>query len=190
MYVALFAKAQTFYCASNPANTKTYAISTNVCTQTQAICFIKQACQCNVTNTVTLNANDLAHAGLNKEIVYLNPLANSPCFNGPNQNSGNSIKIYQHINYEGGMMEMKPGDRIPCLDQTERNTSFWGYFVDWGDPVRNDEVSSIQVGKGLCVKVFEHRDYTGRSATFCGNVSDLRTIEWNDIITSLYVIKN
>jgi len=49
----------------------------------------------------------------------------------------------------------------------------------------NDKISSIRVGRGERWEVCEHADFQGRCVVVSGSESDLRTNDWNDLISSL-----
>lgn len=51
----------------------------------------------------------------------------------------------------------------------------------------NDRISSIRVFGNAEVTVYQDRNFSGRSETITGNVSDLRSGGWNDIITAFRV---
>lgn len=82
-------------------------------------------------------------------------------------------KFYEHVNGEGRMMEVEPGDAVSRL------TGGW-----------NDIVSSVWVNGGCQVTIFEHFDYGGRQHALRGNQStggtlfNLTDIHFNDIVSS------
>ncbi len=51
----------------------------------------------------------------------------------------------------------------------------------------NDEISSIRIYGRAEVAVYRDRQYTGRSSAFRGNVTNLKSVGWNDTISSVQV---
>ena len=53
---------------------------------------------------------------------------------------------------------------------------------DW-----NDEISSIKISKNYQITIYEHSDFKGKKTTITSNNANLRTLKWNDKISSLVV---
>ena len=89
--------------------------------------------------------------------------------------SSQPVTIHQHVNYRGHSLGLGEGD-LSFLDL--KNSS-----------VGNDRISSIQIDSGYEVLACQHGGFRGRCETFTSSTSDLRTISFNDIISSLRVSK-
>ncbi|MDL2207964.1 hypothetical protein LJC09_05160 [Desulfovibrio sp. OttesenSCG-928-F20] len=77
--------------------------------------------------------------------------------------------IYEHANYEGAAQ---------CLQEGSYNV---------GDlEIGNDALSSLKVSGGNVVILFEHSNYSGRSARVTGNKSYVGD-KWNDTVSSIIV---
>jgi hypothetical protein len=112
-------------------------------------------------------------------------------------NAGPAVEIFKDINFSNGSagnchMTFHNGEGIQYMDMTPRaGTSFWQQAggvlgINDGACVRNDEISSIRVPKGLKVICWENANYSGRVTVFtedCANVGPI----WNDIISSFRV---
>ena len=134
---------------------------------------------------------------IDNNIVYCNPVFMNEdytiidyptCGNGAN--SGLKVTIYVDQNYGGGSMSFGPGTIVRCMDTTPRNTSFWGEkginVAGRGDPVRNDEITSIKVPAGLVIICYIDCGFGGAARSFtsdCPNVGPA----WNDKISSFRV---
>lgn len=80
------------------------------------------------------------------------------------------VCFYEEPNYRGDYFCVRAGDDMRSLP---------------GD--MNDRISSMQLFGRVEVTVYRDRDYRGRSATFDGDVRDLRLDIWNDRISSVRV---
>ncbi len=54
----------------------------------------------------------------------------------------------------------------------------------------NDRISSLRVAPGEMWEACEHADYGGRCQVFSGSESDLRSRQWNDIISSVRRVRS
>jgi hypothetical protein len=111
--------------------------------------------------------------------------------------NGPAVEIFKDINFSNGSagnchMTFHAGEGLQYMDMTSRaGTSFWQQAggvlgLNNGACVRNDEISSIKIPKGLKVICWENANYSGRVTVFtedCANVGPT----WNDIISSFRV---
>ena len=85
------------------------------------------------------------------------------------------VTVYQNVNFGGNSLDVGEGD------------------VSIGDlrasSVGNDRISSIEIAPGYQVVACRNSRFRGRCETFTNSVSDLRTISFNDVISSLRVNK-
>ena len=79
--------------------------------------------------------------------------------------------IYDDIDYEGTMYNLKVGDYNNLKEQT------------W----LNDKATSIKVASGYKIIAFEHYDFKGKSLEIKEDQANLKTLDWNDKISSLKV---
>ena len=87
--------------------------------------------------------------------------------------SGSSaVTIHQNVNFRGRESSFGAGD---VSIQNLRNT------------VGNDVISSIEIAPGYTVLACQHSRLRGRCETFTSDVSDLRTIGFNDTVSSLRI---
>lgn len=54
------------------------------------------------------------------------------------------------------------------------------------DPLKQSS-SLLETTASCCVQVWEDKNYSGTSKTFCSSVSDLKDYDWNDRISSFKV---
>ena len=94
-------------------------------------------------------------------------------FNSAALHASQAVTVYQHINFGGSSLSVGAGD------------------VTIGDlqssGVRNDRISSIRVSAGYEVLACQHSQLGGRCELFTSDITDLRTISFNDTISSLRV---
>ena len=86
------------------------------------------------------------------------------------QVGGNCVQFFQHINYEGW-------SRTYCEDNS------------WIGNSDNDQFSSVKVGGNINAVMFEHRDFKGKQHYINGDIPNFVTIGWNDIVSSLIVVR-
>ena len=79
--------------------------------------------------------------------------------------------IYDDIDYEGTMYNLKVGNYNNLKEQT------------W----LNDKATSIKVASGFKIIAFEHYDFKGKSLVIKEDQANLKTLDWNDKISSLKV---
>lgn len=77
--------------------------------------------------------------------------------------------IYEHVNY---------GGRSQCLQPGRYNMN--------NIKIGNDRLSSVKVGKGYTVYLYEHANFKGRRGTLKTNSSNVGK-NWNDITSSIIV---
>jgi hypothetical protein len=78
--------------------------------------------------------------------------------------------FYKDADYSGEYFCLAPGEGIPSLASD-----------------MNDAISAIRLYGRATAAVFRDRNYTGRSTEIRQNVSNLKSIDWNDTISSLRV---
>src|ERR1035438_2126472 len=127
----------------------------------------------------------------------------SPFCPGQTSNSSEKVEIFKDDNFSNGdahgegIMRYSAGQSVPCMDLTPRKTSGFIPNVEQiiihggngGDPVRNDEITSIRVPPGLKITCWIDCNYSGASRVFtedCANVGP----DWNDRISSFKVESN
>ena len=88
----------------------------------------------------------------------------------------------------GGVFAREGGGQITVY----ANPNFGGQRASFGDDTAsmipynlNDKISSIQIPDGEAWEVCQDVDYGNRCELLSGNVADLRSIGWNDRISSL-----
>lgn len=91
-----------------------------------------------------------------------------------NAQGSSPVTVHQHVNFSGRELSVGAGD---VSIRTLRGS------------VGNDRISSIEIEPGYTVLACQHSRLRGRCETFTGNVSDLRTIGFNDVISSLRVTR-
>jgi hypothetical protein len=121
------------------------------------------------------------------------------------------ITLYEHFDYRGASRSF--GDEVADLRREGFNDKTSSFRIDRGDwelcrdiefrdcrtfrddeselaRAWNDTISSLRrVGRGRAeIEVFEHWDYRGARSTFDGPEDDLRSIGWNDRISSIRVL--
>ena len=85
------------------------------------------------------------------------------------------VYIYEHINYGGYEIFL-----------TEGNYNMHNLI---GRGFRNDDISSIRIIGNYEVILYEHINFGGRTYTTRSNLHNFVNIGWNDIVTSIRVIK-
>lgn len=108
--------------------------------------------------------------------------------NKPNALSKNllkkaEIKIFSEKNYDGEVATIKVGASLTCMDS--QNPDFEAKDYPIVKKVGNDEISSVQIPRGLKLTVWEHCPFEGNSKVFTSDTKDLE--DWDDIISSLKV---
>merc|ERR1712230_30252 len=86
--------------------------------------------------------------------------------------------VYQHCNFGG-------------YHRTIKRSVNWVHKLK----IKNDDLSSIKVPAGKCVRLYEHMNYKGRSWTICGKKSITCFVNhtmksgksWNDQVSSIAV---
>jgi hypothetical protein len=86
------------------------------------------------------------------------------CLGYPATRPKRNAQFFEHINYEGEILELEPGFWYPDLRDKWRHWFLFFMTDDW-----NDSISSIKTGDGVVV-VFEHILGTGASLTLRGSV--------------------
>ncbi len=84
------------------------------------------------------------------------------------------VTVYQHINFSGKALSVGEGD-VPVRNIRRS--------------VGNDTISSISIEPGYEVLACARRLLTGRCETFTASASDLRSFEFNDVISSMRVTR-
>ena len=90
-------------------------------------------------------------------------------------NDSQPVTVYQHVNFGGSSLSVGEGDVTFGALRTSS--------------VGNDRISSIEIAPGYVVFACQHGGFGGRCETFTGSVSNLRGINFNDVISSLRVSK-
>ena len=90
-------------------------------------------------------------------------------------NLGPPITVYEHVNFQGRLWQLDH-ERSYSIDEIQK-------FIG------NDIISSIKVQSGYKLKACEHASLGGRCEYITNDVSDLRAMRFNDIISSMQVIK-
>ena len=133
---------------------------------------------------------------------------------------GYQAKIYEHAQFKGkwvilssdqaNLKKINFNDIISSIKVEKYNKdSHAGYAYDNGDydgnmfPLAlgnynnlneqswlNDKISSITIAKGYQIKVYEHGDFKGKSELIKESQANLKTLGWNDKISSLKVERN
>ena len=93
----------------------------------------------------------------------------------PDPDPNSPVIVYQHDNYGGWSASLK-------VDNYNINK-----MIATG--AQNDNISSIKVKTGYKAIVYEHKDFGGISHTITKNISSLRTLNFNDKISSIKVQK-
>lgn len=88
---------------------------------------------------------------------------------GDGTTTNGNVCFYEHNNYQGASV---------C---TSANNA--GMPSGW-----NDRISSLKAASGYQVEVYEHGNYGGRKVTLSGNISELGSRNFNDIISSYKLI--
>ncbi|OBP15728.1 hypothetical protein A5320_10575 [Rheinheimera sp. SA_1] len=110
-------------------------------------------------------------------------------------NQTTSLQVFKHHRCDSEIMNHFYGDRdYQALSFTLPPS---GFHRDLGqgnwNTVKNrvyhanDYISSVKVGVGSCVTMYEHNHFQGRSIKFGTNVSDLVPRNFNDIASSVLV---
>ena len=87
----------------------------------------------------------------------------------PDKPPANTVWLYQHVNYQGKLMEASAN-------------------IAWIGNEFNDLVSSVRVGPSAEVTLYEHKDYKGKTLTVRKDTPDLRKRGFNDKMSSLKII--
>ena len=133
---------------------------------------------------------------------------------------GYQVKIYEHAQFKGkwvvlssdqaNLKKINFNDIISSIKVEKYNKdSHAGSAYDNGDydgnmfPLTlgeydnlneqswlNDKISSIKIEKGYQIKVYEHGDFKGKSKNIKESQANLKTLGWNDKISSLKVERN
>lgn len=101
----------------------------------------------------------------------------APLFSATASASGSSsqpVTAYQHVNFRGRTLSVGEGD---VSIRTIRRT------------VGNDRISSFRIAAGYEVYACQHGGFRGTCKTFTNDTNDLRTINFNDVISSFRVTK-
>ncbi|MCX8020988.1 MAG: beta/gamma crystallin family protein [Chitinophagaceae bacterium] len=81
----------------------------------------------------------------------------------------NYVSVYEECDYRGRSFLLEPGN-----------------YRSYQMKIGNDRLSGLQIPQGLRVTIYEHDNFTGRSATFTSSVPCLER-EWNDMASSIVV---
>lgn len=84
------------------------------------------------------------------------------------------VIVYQHKDYGGKSLALKEGQ----------------YNMRQLSPVGNDAISSLKVPDGYTVILYEHSDYKGKTLTCTKDTPWLGSHKFNDLTSSIKVIKN
>lgn len=84
------------------------------------------------------------------------------------------VIVYQHKDYGGKSLALKEGQ----------------YNMRQLSPVGNDAISSLKVPEGYTVILYEHSDYKGKTLTCTKDTPWLGSHKFNDLTSSIKVIKN
>ena len=133
---------------------------------------------------------------------------------------GYQVKIYEHTQFKGkwvalstdqaNLKKINFNDIISSIKVEKYNKdSHVGLAYDDGDydgnmfPLGlgeynnlnkqswlNDKISSLKIAKGYQIKVYEHGDFKGKSELIKESQANLKTLGWNDKISSLKVERN
>jgi len=79
-----------------------------------------------------------------------------------------TVDLFQHSNYKG-----------------VKTTYTKSGGIKWK---QNDQMSSLKVGNGCCVILYEHYGYKGKSRKVCQNTSWIGS-GWNDIVSSIKIVR-
>jgi len=83
------------------------------------------------------------------------------------------VTFYEHCNYKGWGVTVPPGSH--SLNSLER----MGF--------KNDRASSVRVGRGRSVQMYQHNGHSGTSKTARSDVACLTSLDMNDKISSVIV---
>lgn len=101
----------------------------------------------------------------------------APLFSATASASGNNsqpVTAYKHVNFRGRTLSVGEGD---VSIRTIRRS------------VGNDRISSFRIAAGYEVYACAHNRFRGTCKTFTSDTNDLRTINFNDVISSFRVTK-
>jgi len=116
--------------------------------------------------TFTNDTSDLRDINFNDTISSFRVELTQPIVGSP-------VNLYRHVNFRGNSIGVGEGEfSINVL----RNSN-----------VGNDQISSISVAAGYSVTACKHGGFRGRCETFTNDASDLRNINFNDVISSFRV---
>lgn len=104
----------------------------------------------------------------------------------PKQATRNQVCFYEHINYGGAAACWEVGKHAGDMTQVFFDGIYW-----------NDQVSSVRIEGNARATVYEHINYGGASLNVVNDVPDMRyvrltdgrTVNWNDVISSLKVYR-
>lgn len=83
------------------------------------------------------------------------------------------VTVFKHVNFRGNSLNIGVGD--VTIEDLKSSS------------VGNDTISSIRIADGYEVVACQHGQLRGRCDTYTGDVSDLRVLHFNDVISSLTV---
>lgn len=87
--------------------------------------------------------------------------------------AGGGVTLYQHCDFQGYKVQLPQGRySLAALRRLG---------------LRNDDISSIRVGRGSAIAIFEHDGFRGRRLNFRGDVRCLVDHQFNDVLSSAVV---
>jgi hypothetical protein len=99
-------------------------------------------------------------------LVAVGSLLGAPVF--AQDGAGGDVCFYQHINFQGRQWCIDARERVPAVPQ-----------------IFNDQISSVQIPRGVRVTVCEHVNFAGRCLTLDRSVASLVEAGFNDVISSI-----
>lgn len=87
-----------------------------------------------------------------------------------------NVAVYKHCNYKGYDISLPTGNH--SLNDLEQLG------------IKNDDLSSIKISGGYTVKAYQHDNFGGRFLTLNSSDSCLVNNNFNDVISSIKVVKN
>ncbi len=105
-------------------------------------------------------------------------------YRGNNHIPGETMRFYQHANYEGGFVDLGPG-YYP-------NIHGWPY--SFGDKISSAQVPSPlenqpSIDVKLVIRVYQHANYRGQYRDIVDNVSNMKALSFNDKISSIRIFQ-